>query len=121
MSRVVDERVVERQFDNAQFEQNVKTSMRTINDLKQNLNFDGAAKGLESIEQASRNVDFSQMAAGVDALQNRFTTLGIVGMRVIQNLTDSAMRFVNRTFSFMTSGIIQGGINRSMNLENAHF
>ena len=121
MSRVVDERVVEMQFDNAQFEQNVKTSMRTINDLKQNLNFNGAAKGLESIEQASRNVDFSQMAAGVDALQNRFTTLGIVGMRVIQNLTDSAMRFINRTFSFITSGIIQGGINRSMNLENAHF
>ena len=121
MSRVVDERVVEMQFDNAQFEQNVKTSMRTINDLKQNLNFDGAAKGLENIEQASRNVDFGQMAAGVDALQNRFTTLGIVGMRVIQNLTDSAMRFVNKTFSFMTSGIIQGGIQRAMNLENAHF
>lgn len=92
MSRTVDQRVVEMQFDNGQFERNVKTSMSTLDKLKQSLNMDGAAKGLENVQQASRNVDFSQMAAGVEALQNRFSTLGIVGMRVIQNLTDSAMQ-----------------------------
>lgn len=121
MSRTVDQRVVEMQFDNGQFERNVKTSMSTLDKLKQSLNMDGAAKGLENVQQASRNVDFSQMAAGVEALQNRFSTLGIVGMRVIQNLTDSAMQFANRTLSFITSGIVQGGIRRAMNLENAHF
>lgn len=121
MSRTVDQRVVEMQFDNGQFERNVKTSMSTLDKLKQSLNMDGAAKGLENVQQASRNVDFSQMAAGVEALQNRFSTLGIVGMRVIQNLTDSAMRFASKTLNFITSGVVQGGIRRAMNLENAHF
>lgn len=121
MSRTVDQRVVEMQFDNGQFERNVKTSMNTLDRLKQSLNMNGATKGLENVQQASNNIDFSRMAAGVESLQNRFSTLGIVGMRVIENLTDSAMRFANKTLSFITSGIVQGGIRRAMNLENAHF
>ena len=121
MSRTVDQRVVEMQFDNGQFERNVKTSMNTLDRLKQSLNMNGATKGLENVQQASKNIDFSRMASGVESLQNRFSTLGIVGMRVIENLTDSAMRFVNKTLSFITSGIVQGGIRRAMNLENAHF
>ena len=121
MSRTVDQRVVEMQFDNGQFERNVKTSMNTLDRLKQSLNMNGATKGLENVQQASNNIDFSRMAAGVESLQNRFSTLGIVGMRVIENLTDSAMRFANKTFSFITNGIVQGGIRRAMNLENAHF
>ena len=121
MSRTVDQRVVEMQFDNGQFERNVKTSMNTLDRLKQSLNMNGATKGLENVQQASNNIDFSRMAAGVESLQNRFSTLGIVGMRVIENLTDSAMRFANKTLSFITNGIVQGGIRRAMNLENAHF
>lgn len=121
MSRTVDQRVVEMQFDNGQFERNVETSMGTLDKLKASLNMDGAVKGLDSVRQASRNVDFSQMAAGVEALQSRFSTLGIVGMRAIQNLTDSAMHFANKALNFITSGVVQGGIRRAMNLENAHF
>ena len=121
MSRTVDQRVVEMQFDNGQFERNVKTSMNTLDRLKQSLNMNGATKGLENVQQASNNIDFNRMAAGVESLQNRFSTLGIVGMRVIENLTDSAMRFANKTLSFITNGIVQGGIRRAMNLENAHF
>ena len=121
MSRTVDQRVVEMQFDNGQFERNVKTSMNTLDRLKQSLNMNGATKGLDNVQQASNNIDFSRMAAGVESLQNRFSTLGIVGMRVIENLTDSAMRFANKTLSFITNGIVQGGIRRAMNLENAHF
>ena len=45
MSTAIDERVVSMQFDNKQFESNVKTSMSTIEKLKQSLNFNGAAKG----------------------------------------------------------------------------
>ena len=39
MSKTVDERVVSMQFDNRQFESNVKTSMSTLDKLKQSLNF----------------------------------------------------------------------------------
>ncbi len=121
MSRTIDQKVVEMRFDNAQFEQNVKTSMGTLDDLKKSLNMDGATRGLENVNQAANNMTFDKMASGIEALQNRFSTLGIIGMRVIQNLTDAAMNFVNKGLNFVTDGIVQGGIRRAMNLENAHF
>ena len=121
MSRTIDQKVVEMRFDNAQFEQNVKTSMGTLDNLKKSLNMDGATRGLENVNQAVNNVSFDRMASGIEALRNRFSTLGIVGMRVIQNLTDAAMKFANKGLSFVTDGIAQGGIRRAMNLENAHF
>ena len=121
MSRTIDQKVVEMRFDNAQFEQNVKTSMGTLDDLKKSLNFDGATRGLENVNQAVNNMSFDKMASGIEALQDRFSTLGIIGMRVIQNLTDAAMSFVNKGLNFVTEGIVQGGIRRAMNLENAHF
>ncbi len=121
MSRTIDQRVVEMRFDNAQFEQNVKTSMGTLDNLKKSLNMDGATRGLENVNQAVNNMSFDKMASGIEALQNRFSTLGIIGMRVIQNLTDAAMSFVNKGLNFVTEGIVQGGIRRAMNLENAHF
>lgn len=121
MSRTIDQKVVEMRFDNAQFEQNVQTSMGTLDDLKKSLNFDGATRGLENVNQAVNNMSFDKMASGIEALQDRFSTLGIIGMRVIQNLTDAAMGFVSKGLNFVTEGIVQGGIRRAMNLENAHF
>lgn len=121
MSKTVDEKVVEMRFDNKQFEANVKTSMSTLDELKNSLKLGDASKGLENIDKASKNISFDTIASGVEALQKRFSTFGIVGMRVIQNITDSMMGLASKTTSFLTDGIIQGGKNRAMNLENAHF
>ena len=43
-------RVVEMRFDNKQFENNIQTSLSSIDKLKKSLNMDGATKGLESVE-----------------------------------------------------------------------
>ena len=121
MSKKVDERVVEMRFDNAQFERNVSTTMSTLDKLKKSLNLDGAAKGLQNVNAAAKTASFDSLAASVSKLESRFSVLGIVGMRVIENLTDSMMRLAQKTANFLTSGIVQGGIKRAMNLENAHF
>ena len=121
MSNKIDERVVEMRFDNAQFEKNVSTTMSTLDKLKKSLNLDGAAKGLQNVNAAAKTASFDSLAASVSKLEYRFSTLGIVGMRVIENLTDSMMRLAQKTLNFLTSGVVQGGIKRAMNLENAHF
>ena len=122
MSKKVDERVVEMQFENGQFEKGVAQSTESLNKLKKSLNLEGAAKGLENVNSAAKNTSgIESLAASLEKVEHRFSTMGIVGMRVIENLTDSAMRLANRTIRFLTSGIIQGGINRAKNLENAHF
>lgn len=121
MSKTIDQKVVEMRFDNAQFEENVSTSISTLDKLKQSLNFDGAAKSFENIEQAANNVSFDKIASGVEALENRFSTMGIAGMRVIGNMTDAMIGFAKKGINFVTESIVQGGKKRAMNLENAHF
>ena len=121
MSKTVDERVVSMQFDNKNFESNVKTTMSTLDKLKQSLKLENSAKGLENINAAAKTLSFDSIADSVSKLERRFSVLGIVGMRVIENLTDSMMRLAKNTVNFLTSGITQGGIKRAMNLENAHF
>lgn len=121
MSKQVDERVVSMQFDNKQFEANVKTSMSTIQKLKQSLNFKDSGKSLENLSKAANEVKFDKLLSGVETLEKRFSAMGIVGMRVIENLTDSAMQMITRTKNLITSTIKQGGISRATNIENARF
>lgn len=109
MSREVDKKVVEMEFDNARFEKNINQSMNSINNLKQSLDFSGNYGSISAI------------ADNVQSLANRFSTLGIVGMRVIEKLTDGMIRLASKTISFATDGIVSGGIKRATNLENAHF
>lgn len=121
MSRTVDERVVEMRFDNAQFERNVQTSMSTLDKLKQSLKLSDASKGLENVGKAANKVDFGAMEKSLAYLEKRFSTTGIIGMQVIKNFTNSAMGFVGKVKNFVKGGIVTGGINRAMNLENAQF
>lgn len=122
MSKKVDERVVEMRFENGQFEKGVAQSTESLNKLKKSLNLEGAAKGLENVNSAAKNTSgIENLAASLEKVEHRFSTMGIVGMRVIENLTDSAMRFAKKTVGFVTNGIINGGKRRAMNLENANF
>ena len=61
MSNTIDRKVVEMRFENGQFESGVAESMSTIDKLKKNLKFDGATKGLEKVNSASRNIDFKKI------------------------------------------------------------
>lgn len=122
MSKKVDERVVEMRFENGQFEKGVAQSTESLNKLKKSLNLEGAAKGLENVNSAAKNTSgIESLAASLEKVEHRFSTMGIVGMRVIENLTDYAMRFAKKTVGFVTNGIINGGKRRAMNLENANF
>lgn len=121
MSTTIDEKVVEMRFDNEKFEKNVAQSMSTLDKLKAKLNFKDAAKSFEELENKTSNISFDKMAQSVEAIEKRFSTMGIVGMRVIQNLTDSAMHLVNKAQSFVTGGIINGGLKRATNIINARF
>lgn len=121
MSKQVDERVVEMRFDNQNFEKNVATSMSTLDKLKQKLNLKGAGKSLEEINKSAQNVSFQKMADSLSVLEKRFSTTGIVGMSVINNLTNSAMGFVKKLNNFVINGVKTGGINRAMKIENARF
>lgn len=121
MSVPIDERVVALKFNNQQFEEGTKTTMNTLSKLKEALNLTTAPKGFKELEQVANSTSFAGIEAGINKLQERFSTLGIVGMRVIENLTDTVMNTLGKAFSFVSDTIVSGGIRRAMNIENAHF
>lgn len=91
MSRTIDERVVSMQFDNRQFERNVSTSMSTLDKLKQKLNFTGASKGLEDINNTASKMNMSVLSNAVDTVRERFSALEIMGVTALANITNSAI------------------------------
>lgn len=102
MSKEIEQRVVEMRFDNKQFEQNVSTTMSTLDKLKQKLNFTGASKGLENISSAAKKIDVSGLATGVETIQSKFSALEIVGVTALANLANSAVNAGKRIVSALT-------------------
>lgn len=119
----VENRIVEMKFDNEQFEAAVAKTMDTLDKFKQKLNFEDAGKGMDKLGKASNNYQYSLNDIGhsLDQLNGRFSTMGIVGRRVLENLTDKAVNFATKGLGGMFSGITSGGLSRAMNLEQARF
>ena len=121
MSRSIDERIVEMRFDNKQFEGGIRESLTSLSKLEEVLNKNISANSLDNINRAANEVNFSGLIKSVETISERFSTLGIVGMRVIENITDGLMNSLGKAISSVTNSIVSGGIKRAMNIENAHF
>ena len=102
MSKTIDERVVEMRFDNKQFESNVKTSMSTLDKLKEKLNFKGASKGLENINAAAKNVNMSGLQNGIETVRAKFSALEVVGVTALANIANSAVNAGKRLINAFT-------------------
>ena len=121
MSTVIDTNVVEMKFDNSQFEKNCRESMSTLDRLKEKITGSNSADALSGLSKAANNVDLSGLAKSVDAIANRFSTLGIVGMTIVSNLTTAAMNAIASIASKIQSMIVGGGMSRALNIEQARF
>lgn len=91
MSREVDERVVSMEFDNKNFENNVKTSMSTLEKLKQALRFKNADSGFKSIDDAAKKVSFNPMASAIDTIGVKFSGLQVMATTALANITNSVV------------------------------
>lgn len=109
MSKEIDEKVVQMQFDNKNFESNVRTSLSTIEKLKQSLNFTGSSKSLENINAAAKNVNMSPLANAVETVRNKFSALEIMGMTALVNITNSAVNAGKKIVSALTIDPIKTG------------
>jgi tape measure domain-containing protein len=91
MSKEVDQRVVEMQFDNNKFEKAVDTTINTITRLKEKLNFEGQAKAFEPITKAAEKTDISALGKAADAVGQKFSSLEVMAITAISNITNRAI------------------------------
>lgn len=111
MSTTVDERVVEMRFDNKQFEQNIQTSLSSLDKLKKSLNLEGATKGLETVNDAANKCsgNMSPLSNAVETVRVRFSALEVMAITALQNITNSALAAGKNLVSAFTIDPIKTG------------
>lgn len=105
----IDERVVEMQFRNDQFEQGVKKSLISLENLKKGLNLDKSSKSLSNLESTAKNFSMKNLASDVASISDRFSTMGIIGMTALQNITNSAIATGKTLMSALTIDPVKSG------------
>ena len=98
MSKSIDERIVDLQFNNKQFETGIKDSMQSIEDLKKGLNdMDGVSKGLDAAGNAAEKCG------------SLFTALEVVAATALAKLTSAVIDFgLTAAKSLLLESITQG-------------
>lgn len=109
MSETIDQKVVEMKFDNGQFENNVRTSMSTLEKLKEKLNLTGATKGLESVNNAAKNVNLNGIGSAVETVQAKFSAMQVVGVTALANITNKAVDAGERIVKALTIDPVKTG------------
>lgn len=117
----VDERVVKMEFDNKEFEKNANETMSTLDKLKEALKFDNLKDSFNKITEAANKVDVSNIERSTDAISAKFSAMQVIGYTAIANLTNRLMNFAHGVVAGTFSKIVQGGLNRSFNIEKAKF
>jgi len=124
VSKAVDDRVVSLEFDNAQFEKSVNETLKMLEELKKSLKFDKAAENLSAITDAGKKVDLSTVGDSVDKLNEKFSTMRLVGLMALSNIVDAAMQMASKIGSILMAPFNQiksGGWARAMKIEDAKF
>lgn len=111
MSTTIDQRIVEMRFDNKQFEQNVSTTMSSLDKLKQKLKLDGVSKGLEEVNTAAGRVDMSTLGNGVEKVGLKFSGLWTIADQALRNITNSVQNTATRIVKAFTIDPIKTGFS----------
>ena len=111
MSREIEQRIVEMQFDNKQFEQGVSTTMSSLDKLKQSLNLSGAAKGLENVGTAARRIDLSGLSSAAETVCVKFSHMQMTIQHQLNQLVDHAVYTGKRMASALTIDPIKTGFS----------
>lgn len=124
MSNHIENRIVEMEFDNKQFEDGVQESLSTLDKLKKALNFKDAGKNLDDFAKATKQFDLNGIGEAIENVGKQFSTFRLLGIHALSNVVDAAMAAGKKIGTALMAPITQaktGGWNRAMNIENAKF
>ena len=97
MSSTTEQRVVQMQFDNAQFEAGVQQTLLSLNKLNNSIEQNtkaNAGLSFRGLENALGSADskLSSISRSAANLKNAFSVAGVASQRVVNNITDSLYR-----------------------------
>ena len=99
MSKVIDERVVEMRFDNKDFESNVQTSLKTIDKLKDSLNFDESTRSVEKFQDSLKHFSLDDIGRAVEGLSDKFSWGNIFRIDLLNNVVETIYSTITGVFN----------------------
>ena len=91
MSTEIENRVVQLEMNNKSLEKNSKQSIKTLEKLDKALEFKNGRKSFEDVEKAAEKCNFEPLLKAADTVSTRFSTMGIIGARTLERITDKAL------------------------------
>lgn len=117
----VDNRIVEMEVDNRNFEKGIKEAIQSLDSLTEALKLKDATKGISSVESSAKKFDLSNMVSGVQHVSDSFSAMGVIGFTILQRLTNAAIDAGKKIANGLTQPLIEGGKKRALNIEQAKF
>lgn len=124
MKGSVDSRVVEMHFDNSDFMKKIEETITALEKLNEQISTINASNGLNNLAGNMGGNDLNNVADAVGNIEHRFSTLGIVGMTIIQRLTNAGIDMalkIGNGIKAVGNQIKTGGFIRAEKLEQAKF
>lgn len=112
MSKTVDSRIVEMQFDNSNFEKNVKTSMSTLDKLKHAFKMDDASKSMRQLNREIEKVNPGILGQAVQQVTVKFSALQIAGYTALRRISDQAITTGKNLIKSLSVDNIAAGWNK---------
>lgn len=109
MPNNIDERIVEMQFDNKQFESGVKDTIKDLDDLKKSLKMDKVADGFEDLNKSVSRVNLNPLQNGVEVISQRFSAMEVIAISALSRITNQAMATAERLVKSFTIDPITSG------------
>lgn len=109
MSTSVDQRVVELQFDNSNFEKNAQQSLSTLDKLKEKLSFKKAGEGLEELNRTIVRFTMKPIEDAVMGVYNKFTMLDNFVWNFYTRINDKLLDIASNTAKAFTIDPIKSG------------
>ena len=87
----IDNRIVKMQFDNAEFERRIATTLRSLDALNKGIKLTESAKGLNNLSAAAKKVDLKNVENSVDGISNKFKAMSVIGVTALATIAHQAV------------------------------
>lgn len=109
MADNIDEKVVSMRFDNKQFEKGVDETLKSIQELKNSLNFEESVKSLDNLSKAGKRFNFDGVSEAIDTVRVKFSAFEVAVNTTIERLVNNALSAAKRMASAFTIDPIKTG------------
>jgi hypothetical protein len=112
MSNTVDNRVVQMEFNNKDFEKNASKTIKTLDKLDDALKLKNGAKSFKDVEEAAAKVNFEPLKQAVEETKSKIDVLAMSANWAVKNVVDSLINMSKKLLKSVTIDPIAEGFSK---------